>query len=356
MRVNFYPYPGLQLGDVQIGRGDKAVRIPEIRLLPELGSVMAPKMMFSDAVASSVILPLEFIAGLPKVFEMAVSPSAKAGIRHFRFEKAGVSLAGFVLGGLEGEVTLTADGLFELLSLNTDDRSLKLEMKPLVQGLNVAVEAYGWRPSPKAALVFDSIALKARLINEVLAIESMDLRVFDGLIQGKSVIKTGAHPTVSGDIRFERINSTKLGEVLDVGQQFSGDVTGILRYSSAFDTWEKVLSSLGAEGDFVVRRGSIRGIDLPEAVRRVSGAPVQGGATVFEDLSGRLKFASGNWVFSGLVMNSGLMQSAGYLQISKDRNVSGRMALMMRGSVSKTQVPVTISGPLSSPTVKAVGR
>ena len=108
-----------------------------------------------------------------------------------------------------------------------------------------------------------------------------------------------------------------------------------------------------AEGDFVIQRGTISGIDLVEAVRRVAGAPVQGGVTSFEQLSGRMKLAPEKNQFSALVMNSGLMQSTGYLDVAKNRKLSGKLELQLKGSVNQTRVPVLIDGTVDSPAVQA---
>ena len=56
--------------------------------------------------------------------------------------------------------------------------------------------------------------------------------------------------------------------------------------------------------------------------------------------------------FSGLVLNSGLMQSSGYVEVNKDFKINGKMELKMHGSVNQTRVPVSISGSLKSPTVQ----
>ena len=356
MRVNFYPHPGLQLDDVHLGSGDRAVRIAEISLLPDPASLLASKIIIRDAFVKGATIPIDFITGLPVVFESMAEPAAKFAIQRLGFENTGLSFGGFLLRDLDGEASLGANGRLQQLSLHTEDRGLSLAIRPLAKGVAVVFEALGWRPLTQVPLIFDSIALKARLDNGELAIDNMDLRVFDGLIQGRGNLLTGRRTAISGDIRFERIDTSKLGEALGIGPQFTGDAAGTMHFSSAFEVWQDAFSRIEAESDFSIRRGSIRGIDLAEAVRRDSGVPVQGGSTAFEDMSGKLKFAPGVCLFSGLVMNSGLMQSTGYLRIGKGLETSGRMELKIRGTVNQRQVPVLISGPLSSPMVRVVGR
>ncbi len=355
MQVIVYPKPGLLLGDVRIGKGRDEIRIAGIRLQPVFSTLMASKIIFRDVVLSGLTLPAELIASLPVVFSSAAHPSSNAGIENIRFEKTDVMFSGLGFTGMEGEAKLSVNGLFQSLSLRSADRSISLEAKPVAQRLDVTLEGFGWHPAPGSPFLFNSVNLKGSVENGAFTIRSMELRLFDGLIQGVAVLQANTKPTISGEIVFERVNVTRLGDALGVGQQFTGEAGGKIRFSTTANAWATIFSGIDAEGEFIMRRGSIRGIDLAEAVRRVSKTPVQGGATVFEQLSGKIKLTPTNYQFSGLVMNSGLMQSTGSIEVDKNLKLSGKMELQMRGTVNQSRVPISISGPLKMPVVQ-VGR
>lgn len=76
---------------------------------------------------------------------------------------------------------------------------------------------------------------------------------------------------------------------------------------------------------------------------------------MFESLTGRIKLSPTKYQFTGLVLKSGLMQSVGYIDVSKGLEISGMIELQMQGTVNQTRVPLSISGPLGTPIVK-VGR
>jgi hypothetical protein len=352
MRVDVYPNPGLILGDVRIGADKDGLRISEIRLQPVISTLMESKRMFREAVLSGVTLPAELITGLPDVFIAMSKPTAKASVERVRFEKTVISFGGLGFSGLDGEAKLTQGGGLQALMLRSPDRSLSLEAKPLAEGLDVNLGALSWRMSEGSPFLFDSASLKGSLANGVFTISNMDLRIFDGLIQGVAILRADKKPTLSGEISFERVNATRFGDALGVGPQFAGETAGKIRFSATADSWTEIFSALDADGEFSIRRGSIRGIDLAEAVRRVSSAPVQGGATVFEHLSGKIRLRPANYQFSGLVLNSGLMQSTGFVEIGKDLKVNGKMELQMRGTVNQTRVPIFIYGPLKTPSTQ----
>jgi hypothetical protein len=230
---------------------------------------------------------------------------------------------------------------------------LKLELKPVAQGLDVSLDALGWSPSLNSLYLFDSASVQGRLEGGAFTISKMELRIFDGLLNGVAILRADKKPGVTGELVFERVNAARFGAALGLGQQFSGEATGKILYSSTSDSWATIFSAIEADGEFTMRRGAIRGIDLTEAVRRGSGTPVQGGETRFEQLSGRIRLMPTGYQFPGLILNSGLMQSTGTVEVSKDLKLSGKMELQMHGSVNQTRVPISISGSLKTPAVQS---
>ncbi len=352
MRVDIYPKPGLLLGDVRFGQSTDELSIAEIRLQPSISTLIGSKKVFREVVLSGVQVQAEQVVGLPSVFQAMSKPESRVSIERISFEKTRASFGGLGISDMEGETKLSAPGVLESLVLRTPDRSLTLQMKPLAQGLDFLLEGFGWRPSQTSSFLFDSVNLKGSIDNGALTISSLELRLFDGLIQGVAILRANNTPSLSGDVVFERVNSTRFGNAIGIGQQFVGEVNGKMRFSAIADSWANIFSEIGADGEFTMNRGSIHGVDLTEAVRRVSGAPVQGGSTLFEQLSGKIRLTPTSYQFPGLVLNSGLMQSTGRIEVSKDLKVSGRMDLQMRGSVNQMRVPVTISGPLKAPDVQ----
>jgi hypothetical protein len=141
---------------------------------------------------------------------------------------------------------------------------------------------------------------------------------------------------------------------LGIGEQLAGETSGKLRFSSSAASWESIFSAINAEGDFSMRRGRINGIDLAEAVRRISDTTVQGGETVFEELTGKIRLTPTNYRFQRLVLSSGLMRSTGDIEINKDLDLSGKLELQMRGSVNQTRFPIAIGGTLKIPVVQTM--
>jgi len=349
MRVEVYPKPGLFLGNVSIGTGAEELRIPQIEVQPEITTLLEPKRDLRDVALHGVVLSADSIVKLQSVLASTAKPGGMVGVKRIRFENTEISFGGLGLKEMEGEAKLSADGLFQSLQLRSADRGLTLVAVPLAGGVDISLEGFDWRPALGSPWRLDSVNLKGRVENGALKIGNLDLRLFGGQVQGELLLRNDGKPSLSGDLTFERIDSTKFGEALGIGQQLSGDLAGNLHFSTSADAWPAIYSAIDADGKFSIQRGSIHGIDLTEAVRRVSSTPIQGGATQFEQMTGKFKLSPTNFRFSNLNLVSGLMQSAGYVQVSKDLKISGKMDLSMRGSVSQTRVPVSIDGLLKSP-------
>jgi len=348
-----YPKPGLFLTNVKFGNGDRALSIDQANLWPELGSVFEPKINFRQVVLSGVSLPVDSIEGFPEVFASLAAPTSRIGLKAVRFEKTEVSFAGLALSGLEGEAQSGATGSFESLQLHSSDRGINLAAKVVGTAVEVNLDALAWRPTEASRLVVNSARVKGAIENGGLTLKEMELRVFDGLVKGVAVLRGDKVRTLVGEVAYERIDATRLGEVLGIGQLFSGSASGNLRFSAISENWSTIFSTMDADGVFSLDRGSIRGIDLPEAVRRVSRGPVLGGATQFEQLSGKIKVTDSGYQISGISINSGLMQSSGSAEVSKDLKLKGKMELQMRGTANQMRVPVSLGGTLMVPEVRA---
>jgi hypothetical protein len=359
MRVSFYPKPGLLLRNVRLG-GESAkdvLRVSELRLQPDLGTLLSAKLIFREVELRGFTLSAETIASLSTMLESTAREPNGSGVMHVAAADAEISFAGLALGEMNGNLELAADGSLHALSLQSTDRSLQVELQPSARGVAVRLEGIGWRPSERSPYFFSSLNLQGNVVGRIFTIDTLELRIFDGLVRGATILHADPQPSMAGEIAFERINAMKMGEALGIGGQFEGDATGKLRFVAMSQAWSTVLSSLQATGEFSMHRGSLGGIDLPEAVRRVSTTPATlGGRTRFEDLSGGIVLTPGTTRFSRLALTAGLMQSSGQIEVNRELQLRGRMEVQMRGHADHTAVPILISGTLKSPLLQTAGR
>lgn len=353
MHVGFYPRPGLSLENVRVGDVAHPLRVAKMRLQPELGSLFAARVVFSEVAASGVELPAETLAALPAVFAAFAQPSSTLAIEHVSLEHTEVSLHGLVLAGLAGEIRLDRNAAFQALSLHTPERTFQLEARAAAQGFEFEMTGQNWHPSATAPYVLDSLSLAGKLDGSALQISSLDARLLGGALSGEIRLAAETSLSLSGQLVYERIDLKRLGHALGVDWQLEGGVSGKLAFSAQAEDWADLSAALDGGGELGVRQGVLGGVDLKEAVRRAAAVPVRGGATRFERLSGRLRFVQGAYRLSDVALNAGLLRASGGFMLSTEGQLSGALDVHLGGPASHLRMPVSIGGTLKVPEVTA---
>lgn len=358
MNVVFFPKPGLFLRDVRIGEeaARETLRITEVRLLPEPGSLFSSQPVFRDAELTGVHLSPETLIALPGIFATMAQPASPFTVQRLALGKVGFSLRGLGISGLSGRVELDSTQSLRTLVLETADRTLRMESKAASASAEIALEGYSWRPFEGSTLVFDLLKIKGVLLADGFRAESINIHILDGAIQGSALFDAEKRAALSSRLSFERINSRKLGEALGLGALLEGEISGRIDFSALADAWGGLMPTLTGNGEFAMRRGAIHGADLAEALRRSSNSAVRGGVTRFEQFVGNFKVTPEDFRLSNLSMTSGLMQSTGALAVGKNQQLSGAMNVLMRGSSNQLSAPVALGGTLKTPELHAGSR
>lgn len=358
MNVVLFPKPGLFLSDVRLGEeaAKTSLRIAEVRLLPEPGSLLSPRVVFRDVELNGLSLSPESLLALPGLFAAMAQPASPFAVQRLALGKVGFKLRGLGVSGLSGRVELDQAQALRALWLETADRTLRIESKVANASAEIALEGYGWRPFEGSPLIFDLLKIKGVLLADALRAENINIHIFDGAIQGSAIFDAENRAALSSRLTFERVNSRKLGEALGLGSLLEGEMSGRIDFSSLATAWGDLLPALMANGEFAMRRGAIHGADLAEALRRSSSGTVRGGVTRFEQFVGNFRVAPDDFRLHNLSMASGLMQSTGTLAVGKNQQLSGSMNVLMRGSANQLSVPITVGGTLKTPELHSVSR
>ena len=357
--VEFKPRPAIRLGDVHVGDGATQLRIAELRLEPTPASLLATRIAFGAAQARGLSLPAETLASLPGLFSALAQAGALKTIERLEVANARMSLGEIDLPPLSGVFELDAQGQLLALRVASNDKALLLTLTPQLEGgdragFDVASEAVGWRLGEDPPVLIDTASLEGSYANGVFSVRHFEIRLFDGTLTGTAVLRADAEKSIAGELTAKHLNTARLSEALGFARRLVGDMDGRARFSMQGDR-SAIGAALDADGEFSIDRGSVRGIDLSEAARRMARTPVLGGETKFESLSGKIRLTPGGSRVSDLVLNSGLMQSTGSIEVGKDLALSGRLELRTQGTANQARIPLLVGGTLREPSVQ-VGR
>ena len=107
------------------------------------------------------------------------------------------------------------------------------------------------------------------------------------------------------------------------------------------------------DGTFVIKKGTISGMDIVETARLRSRESLPGGRTHFDELSGNLSVAGGVYTFRQLKMNAGVLTATGSLDIAK-QELSGRILADLSMRAGMGSIALQIGGTANNPTLRAV--
>lgn len=350
VRAVFSPHPAISLERVT-GEEGSGVQAARIRLVPEVFSLFGSHPVFSSVEIEGAHLQAKALSDLPNATAKAMAPGGPATVKAIRLNQLVVDVLGLKLADLQSEVRLDESGKNLPLTFNSSDRSLKIIFKSLPGGFVAEFEAFGWQPETESRFRFDSLQGVAEWDGTALKIRSLDARIFDGAILGGLVLSAGQNPQLTGDISVKHMSLERLGGALGYAHQFEGELAGTLTFSSSAAAWRDVLPAASGDGTFQVHRGVLGGFDLVEAMRRGKGT-VQGGATRYEQLSGRLVVSPESVRFADLALASGLLRSGGYLDVARNDSLVGRFDVEMRGSANVIRMPLAASGSMKSPVLQ----
>lgn len=351
MDIQFYPAPGITLNEVVVGKNDPKITIGKIRMLPVVSSMLGEKLVLRKLVLSDIDLSIKQIETFSKHLASAAAASSNIALNRVFLEKTSIGVGKLAVSGLEGELLISAQGFAQMI-LSSHDKKSELEINRKNNQLEITLDTFDWYPFEKAATPFQSANITAIYQNNTLTINTMDLRIYGGMIEGKLAVQDNNAVTMQGDISFKRLDSMQLGNTFGIGSLLSGEISGDLSFATNSPDPVEAFANTSAQGEFAMGKGSIRGIDLPEAMRRTTATPVHGGSTTFESFSGKLSFQPGNYQLSNIALNSGLMLASGRAQINQDQAIIAPLLLQLRGTINRRELNVTVTGRLDKPLVQ----
>jgi len=134
-----------------------------------------------------------------------------------------------------------------------------------------------------------------------------------------------------------------------------GDVSGKFTAVAVAPTLSTLAEGWRAEGNFVTKNGQVNRFDFVQAARGGGRGATRGGATKFEEFTGWIKYEQQAYRFSNLSLVSGVMKTAGGLEVNKNQELTGNVIVNLKGAARVVHTPVRIGGKLADPELTAGG-
>ena len=345
VRLKVLPRPFLLVSDVRIGGGGESV-LGQLRVFEPYSMLGSGSHKLSRVEISGGIITTDHLMALADSGETRIENRPRSLLKTVVLEAVSIKAGELIFGKLIGEASFDRDGWLENTSLETVDRSLRIAAQPTPEGVLLAVEGVGWRPSEEMALTFDSVQAKGVLQKDRLVIQRFDTHALGGLLTGSWLLDWSNGLAMEGDAALERLDCRKVVVHLAPSVPLEGELMGILRLRSTGTSWQSMWAKMDATLDAIVLRGAFNGVDLGEAARRGPGSTVRAGTTRFDRLAVKMTIDRKQVVGRDLSMNSGLFTATGQFVALRDRQVDSNLLVNMPTSAASRTQPIRVSGTL----------
>jgi hypothetical protein len=262
-----------------------------------------------------------------------------------------LDLGGSAYAGLSGELRFSADGSTSQAALKDSAGGWAAEMAPDNGALRLTLKSSGISDFPRKGSRVESLQLAGVASATGYRIEQIDVRVFDGVLDGSAELDWSAGWSIKGQLAYKQLDAPKLIKALDSGLRVEGKLGGAITFSARAAAARDLQKALNGEGTFASGPAKISGIDLVDAVRRGVRGVARGGETRFDRMSGGLSWQAGMIEFSPLEMEAGLMTAKGRAKIAAD-TLSGMLDVAIGSGGSRISQAVSLVGSSAEPGVE----
>ncbi|MHB0925729.1 MAG: adenylate/guanylate cyclase domain-containing protein [Gallionellaceae bacterium] len=338
------PTPRLELKDVSIGE-TKPIQVQQARVDFALSALFSSNKPITgielDGVqVNGAALP-QVSAWLQKIAADTQYPVARIGLSQGKLEADGVQLS-----GISGELSFSQAGKFTQAKLHADGNKLALDINATPENkMQISIAVRGSALPLLPNWVFDNLDAKGELSGDGLVITALDGSIMGGMLLGDARIDWRTGWRAQGNLVAKTITLQNMSKAL------SGDMDGTARFQMQSASLSKLVEAATLEGAFSVKKGVINGVDAVETARLRSRESLPGGRTHFDELSGDLYYANGDYHFRQVKMSAGVLNATGTLDIAKQQ-VSGRVIADLTMRAGMGSVALQVGGTTDNPSLR----
>jgi len=343
------PLPHLRIDGIAVGATDE-IKLGKVTVTPDLFSLLQPTKVIRRIDIDSLALTRKAIDEIP-AWITPKSPQQPPPFRveSIRFNNALVDFGKTRLGPFNARVNLDAKGEPEDVSISTQDGRLKAFLKPHKSEYLIDASAKSWTLPVGPALVFDELIIKGVATLDQVKLNEVSARLYGGTAVGKTTISWKKGLRLEGRFTLNRLELRQVAPLLSPGTYVSGRLSAKPVFSAAAASADQLVAALRLETPFNVQNGALGGVDIHKAATSLIRQGTRGGETRFDELSGHLVMERGSYRFTRLKIASGVLAADGNVNISRTKELSGRINAQVKLAGTSADVPLDVGGTLAAP-------
>ncbi len=332
LRLSLLPKVQLRLEDVSIG-AEGQIKVPQIRASGDLGNLFSDKKVFKSVELDSPVVTevgLGWILfGKPAVQDVVFG---QVTVANARVESKSLNLPVF-----DAKMQSDGQGAWKAIVIESADKNLNLELTPKGESVQIDVKARSFKIPFGSELTLDEMVASGTANRDELSVTEFKGYAFGGILSGNAVLKWGGQWSFAGGLSAKQVDMVRL-----VPGLMEGRMVGTGAYAMQAADPAKLFAANRLEGNFVVARGTLMGVDL--------GRMVQGGAmsgeTKFAELAGSFLHDRGTTQLRQVRLTEGAITATGGVDVDVESNVRGRFAVDLKMSSEQRRANLVVAGNL----------
>lgn len=347
----FLPTPHVTANDIVLGKNQE-LQIDALVITPTLTS------LFSDAKTIDLHINKPVIKKAALDFMSAISSNKQEGsdpssvhVRHIEVEELQLVWPDMTLPIINADVTLSSAHALEFTTLESTDGTLKADVIPNGDEQLVALNIKQWMLPTDLPLLIDKAKFEMRLKGSQLAVPSIDIALYGGKITGEANLNWAKNWKLNGKLHVDHLAVAQPSRIVSNAVYLSGNLFADGNFSSSAKQAGNLSEQLKTNFKFKVNNGVLHGLDLVRIASILIKQKQGGGETQFDAFSGELNSTGKQYHLRNLNISSGLLSATGQVKVKPNKDLDGRMTVDVKNSMGLAEIPLDVSGTVSSPMV-----
>ena len=360
LRVSLVPLPHVTIDGITVGTaGD--INVGAVTVTPDLWSLLQPTKVIRSIEIDSLVLTQKGIdraaaaGGAGEAKSTAPAPPP-VRIESIRVSNALVKLEKLTFGPFDARVRLSSKGEPEEGAIVTRDGKLKASVTPEKSQFVIDATAKSWQAPVGPAILFDELAVKGTATRNGADFSHVSAKLYGGTVNGKGTAGWQKGVQLKGSLDISQVELKEIVPLLSPGTRVSGRLSAKPVFSAQAASAQQVVNALRLETPFNVQNGVLYGVDIEKAALSLVKRDVTGGETKFDQLAGHLVMDRGSYRFTGLKIASGALAADGNVNISSQKELSGRVNAQVKAmQIAAASIPLNVSGTVAHPILLPTG-
>jgi uncharacterized protein involved in outer membrane biogenesis len=354
IRFAALPLPHVTVDGITLGTtGD--VKLGKVTLTPDLFSLLQSTRVLKSIEIDSPYLTQKAIDKFPQWAGPDAAGPSLVRVESIRLKGALVNFGKTNFGPFDARVDLDGKGEPGDASIATQDGKFKVLIKPDPSGYLIDATAKSWTLPVEPALVFDALTIKGVATLKDANLSEVSARLYGGTATGKMTIHWQKGIQIGGNLDVSQLELKQVASMLSPGAHVSGKLDAKPVFTASAASADQLMNALRLETLFSVQNGVLHGVDIQKAATSLVKQGTSGGETRFEHMSGHLAMEHGSYQFTQLKIASGALAADGNVNISVQKELSGRINAQVAALGSSANVPLNVAGTLDTPYLYPTG-